>query len=872
MTYEEFALLPRSQKITLAVIKAKQRLKNFTFVSGSIWTRVMPYYVTSVTGAIYSFNAATSTLTITSAVNPNTLEIVAEYSFFFADSPVNQDVEYQARLIDIGALKLELDTENTGIAIESDSSIKLENTDGYFDQIYDTLIWENQLCELYSWSPLIPWTDKRLIYRGYINTKAFNEKVVTFTLKDTFVKLRENIPFTGTRLIYGKAKNLDCISLDPVGEGYTLSGLFTGRDDRDLLTGVVSGSATGNTITGTGTTFTTQLTVGDKIRVIDGLTEYSYTVNTITNNTSLVISGTISASFSGAIGRNANKENNIITSTSVEADFFTEIAPGDELTINAVKYSVASIEAYNSLTINEQVKDAFTDLVATNLPSRNYRAYNRTWEVSGHLLASYSTSIFTVISQRVFTVEDAGHIIAGDIIEITSNYYTVDRVSGNMIFLNQNALTTLTATNTVTKPAIQRVNAAGIDMVAGRDFTELNDVGYCRIVLDQYAELNVATEQVAGTSLVFTYNSQTVTSLSSTLDLTNVFAPRDFICLKNGSTTWYEISQVSQTGLVLVTKYMGSSYAGPVYFKKPEYLGDDSLVLVDCMGKKTSDGTWVNTASEAVKDVCNLLGFTNYNLDSFAKSKLDADYTISLAYPKSIGGKMPITRDAILEINKSVFGSLFSDSDFNIAYSVLNADRDESPVAIKDDDIISFTTTTKNQIIETVNATYRTELGTGLAQSYSFSNSNIPGISTTLALELCLYDAADAEIVTQRYAFFRSNSQTIVNIKGKLNLISKSLNDRVYLSLDRLFKRFGSSGNIKVGLINMISKDSSTVDIQVNDLGNIFSRVGAIAPNTANDYDTATELEKSLYCYICDNNTETPDVNNDESLGSNLIG
>ena len=875
MNYTEFAALPRSQKVTLAVIKAKQRLKNFEDQGGDTWTRTMPFYVSNVIGAAYSYDPITSTLTLTSIANPNTLNIIAEYSFFFSDFPVNHDVEYQPRLTDIGALKLELDTENTGIALESDSSIKLENTDGYFDEIFDTLTWENQKCEFYSWSPLIPWSERRLIYRGYINTKAFSDKVVTFTIKDTFFRLREKIPFTGSRLIYGKAKNVDCSALDTVGQGFALAGTLSGRNDRDLLSGVVSGTATSNTITGVGTFFTTQLAVSDKIRVIDGLVEYTYTISAIGSNTSLTISGTISTTFSGATGRNAAVSNNIII--GVGTSFLDGVSPGDKIKVLDIEYTVGSVDTDLQLTTSEQVKEAFISETATNLPEINYRMKNRHWNVSGHVLADCFTSIATVYSQRVFSVIDRQHIETGDTVEINGNIYTISRVSGNLITINQTALVAITAGNEVRKMAVQKVTIAGVEFVPDRDYVEGNIDYECSISFNEMAEFNVATEVVSGVSFTFTVGSRIVTSLSSSLDLTGIYAPRDWIKPFSGSvSTWYEILEVKQLSLVLRETYSEvRNYTGPALYKKPAYIGDDSIVLVDCMGKRATTvngGEWLGTASDAVKDICTYLGIDDIDQAGFAQAKIDCPYCLSFVYPESLSGAMPIARDMISEINKSVFGSLHANNNFEISYSILNADRDEVFEMITDSDIYSFTTTSKNQIIKTVNATFRKEAGAGSALSYTFSNENISGINTEIEINLGLYNQSDAETTTQRFAFLRSGTQTIVNIKGPLSLAGKALNSRVYLRLDRLFKRFGSSGKIKIGLVNLVSKDSSQTEISVNDLGNIFNRVGSIAPNDSVDFATATDEEKSIYAYIVDNDNETPNALSDEALGANLIG
>ncbi len=70
------------------------------------------------------------------------------------------------------------------------------------------------------------------------------------------------------------------------------------------IAGTISASATSNTITGAGTTFTTQLAVGKTIEVVDDLgVLQTYTIATIINNTSLTIVGTTVNSLTGCFAR-----------------------------------------------------------------------------------------------------------------------------------------------------------------------------------------------------------------------------------------------------------------------------------------------------------------------------------------------------------------------------------------------------------------------------------------------------------------------------------------------------------------------------------------------------------------------------------------
>lgn len=74
------------------------------------------------------------------------------------------------------------------------------------------------------------------------------------------------------------------------------------------LTGTVSKTSAGNTLTGSSTSFTTELAVGDAIFVPDATYGDHAVVTAIASNTSLTINGTWSATASGQTARFANEE------------------------------------------------------------------------------------------------------------------------------------------------------------------------------------------------------------------------------------------------------------------------------------------------------------------------------------------------------------------------------------------------------------------------------------------------------------------------------------------------------------------------------------------------------------------------------------
>jgi hypothetical protein len=919
MSYADFAKKTRSKKIILAHLEAREKLKLFNVYSGSIYSKSVNYFVTEVkVNGTYLTEASSNALTagqfyyspdegllyvrLTDNSDPKLNSVYVTYKFFFSNIPVNlphsittgETVHYDSRIKSIGNLKLELDFEQTGIALETNSSITLENNDGYFDNIFDPLIWENGTVRFWSWSDDLPTSEAKLIYRGIVSDKTFSPSQVSFNLKDELSKLRQPLNWgrfssldgeldnsvinTPKRVILGRVDKIRTVGVDKTLEGYPVTGTITGSADTNLLSGTVSGSATTNTINGLGTSFTTQITAGQRIRIITPLTEYSYTVNTVVNNTQLTISGTISVTFSGAQARNADVENNVVSGTGTS--FLSQLSPGDtlNLTVNstAYEYKIRSISSNTALLLDDEITATFTSVNATNLPAIPYRAKNRLWHIAGHKLREYSVNITAIDNATNIRVNNINDIEQGDFVTILGSSYLVLRVSGNLITLNQATSPTPIVGDTVTKIPVQQVFVGNTQYVINRDFTISNTTTDAVLTFNSLAEYNVAKTNNPNLSFTFTSGSRNVTTSSTTVDLTTLIKPRDWIKAKIiTAPDWYEVLSVDTSSLTLRTSAV-ASYTGAIQFKSPDYINDDSLVTVSCLGLDT--GSWVRYPAQAVNWMLTSAGLTDINSSSFTQAEADCNFTLSLYYPRSIGQEIPALRDMITDINKSVFGSLYLDNSFNYTYKILNADKPEDLEAIKDEDIVNFSVATKSNIINSLILKYGPYVDLD-AQSETFntilrdSNFVNEAVETKQRLEVTsyLYYEDEATIIAERWIFFRSLTQSVVTLSAKLNLALKTLNDALLLDLSRLYKRFGSSSKRKIGIINSISKTGDTTSVQINDLGNVFTRVPAIAPDTAADYSVGSE-DLDRYGYVLDNDTETPDTTSEDELGTILIG
>ena len=152
----------------------------------------------------------------------------------------------------------------------------------------------------------------------------------------------------------------------------------------------------------------------------------------------------------------------------------------------------------------------------------------------------------------------------------------------------------------------------------------------------------------------------------------------------------------------------------------------------------------------------------------------------------------------------------------------------------------------------------------------AFVDENI-GIKNTIEKTCYLFNPSDAETIAQRIAFYYSLSQSILTLKAKANFFTSSVNDRVYIDLDRLYARYGGKSAMKIGVISGVKKSAYNSEITMNDLGNIFNRCPSIAPNDTDSFTNSSDDEKIKFGYILDPDTLIPG-NDEEDLGSGLIG
>jgi len=273
----------------------------------------------------------------------------------------------------------------------------------------------------------------------------------------------------------------------------------------------------------------------------------------------------------------------------------------------------------------------------------------------------------------------------------------------------------------------------------------------------------------------------------------------------------------------------------------------------------------------------NDCGFSFVNEESFNQAVGDCDFVTSIFLPES--SSSPQVREVITKINESCFGSLYGNSSSEICYSILNSNKPDDDVIIKDDDIISFSAESSTDIYNNIEVKYRpfTDVNNG-SSTFEVVNYNsgfvdkYVGIDRKLEKTIYLYEDDKAEIIAQRYALFKSLTNTKLTLRGKMLFFLNAVNDKIFINLDRLYKRFGGADKRKMGIITGIKKSQTEVEVVISDMGNIFNRVPSIAPDVANDFLLADNNEKVKWGYIVDDDTLLPSNSAETYSQCNIIG
>lgn len=847
MDYSQFAEKPVSEKVVLAHMGAAQRLLSWALYSGSIYSKATPEFVVGVTEAgtalvqvaslaavnsagKWFFDATAKTLYVrtTGSVDPSNVFLRADYRIFLSTAPVDlpfdlsagTEVEYLPIIQGTAQFGYEIDLEQFGVALEGQGEIALENTDGYWDSRFERYWWENKTIQVYSWSPVLPLSEKRLIYRGLLAAKGFSESTVSFGLRDFIALLNNQIALplmdgtegdvqeavigSAKRRIYGRASGLRCVGIDHVLDGFEMTGTITAVAGDTVLTG--SGTA-----------------------------------------------------------------------------FMDEMTPEDTLFDGENTYKVKSVDSNTQITISSDLETNLTATTFMVRPKIPWRKKNRRWLIAGHALKKIQTTVDTAVQLNRILVDDATDFEIADVILVDGVRAIIRRISGNLLILEQNLPGAPSPGDEVSKYPVQAANQGTRDFVFVRDFTITNGTTAAVLELDDLAEFNTARPLGLTGSVTFTNGSRTVSG-SGSLFLSQVkprdWVRTDLGTWYEVLQVVSDTSLLLRVSFGETTAVSSASERRALDLIDDEAVITVNCYGKTVDG--TEDGVWIKSGPQAVKDLISEAGLADaIDATSFTEAHEEADYTLSLKLPlEYISQEIPSIKDAIDLINQSVMGAVHFNQDFELEYSVLNSKKPPELVALQDDDIIGWSVSSRvDHIIQEMICRYRHEDAERFSgepsQSYQSRVNEIAqrlsDSKATRTLDTYLYREEDAQIIAQRYALYAESASSRITIQAKLNLSTRPLAGKVYLNLDRLFYRLGSQNSRrKIGMVVSVKKDGMDTVLEVEDISGLWNKVANIADDSSLEFDAASDDERARNGYLTDDNGIVTTF--DWTYRTNLIG
>lgn len=875
-TFAQFAASPQSEKIGLVTVEAAKRLVGWVNHSGNVW-KITSFSDKSISQVIQEINDERTSLSSAAAIpssagtyyhdrdnsvlyaqlfgnqDPTDEEVFTGVivKFFFSNVSIKVPHDLSTGyLVDWVPLYKPISESHIGVdninqfgnAIEGAGSIGFINDKDFWQPIFDKYVFENQNIAVYLYNRDLAITEAKLLFKGKIEKKSYSSTSITFSTKDLLKALKnafdlpymkdaqyqrtldmvtlaaripQSLNYAFQRSIYGYVSGFRPTNIDQLLDGYPVPGTVTATNNSEFLE--LDGVTPPN-ITRLSSLFTSLISVGDKIFFEDDETEYS-------------------------------------------VDYMYSMSV---LVINPV-YQGTTGSSKNIYVVPQGKQNGLM---------------NRTFQISNHPLCRKSTNISAVIVDSLrFDVDSVEGFVVGDAIEIGDEQRIIESISGtNTVQVTEQFDSSLSVDQYVYKSSVKNVRMNDIPLVFYQDYSYNENQG--QLFLNENFEFNHGVSKSITGSLLFA----TVTTLvvgTSTL-FTSEIEVGDF--LSPNGTDWYLVRRVIDDTNIWVNTYpIANSSASGCYVKKVSYYQEGSDVITCDVVGRTADGDLPNDVPlyrgpEIVKDILERAGITNINETSFTEAVDDSGHFLGLAIPDTFSStKSPILRDVISKINKSVFGLLLQNSSFDFAYSIIQPHANGTLTALRESDIISLGITSDGKnITKRINLSYAPKeydhASKAAAKSLYQHDSDyvkiLQDIDTILEFDTYLINESSARIFAQRLSFLLELSTSIVKIKTKLQGSLLSVNDPILLTHDNIYERIGSSINGKIGLIRSIKKTISDTEIEIDDLGNSFSRCAKITENDAQDFSSADDIELLTNGYITENDGS---ISAPGTIGTNLI-
>ena len=225
-TFNKLISIANTQKIFLAEIEPSHFIENWTLYSGSIYYNDLKTIFRNNKGGIDVQNVyedgsilseATSIAGVTagkwfykdgilyvraSSGDIYSKTIVANYKFYFTDvgekgdstGVIFNDCFYEPRILAIPEISQKKTDFFWGISIITDGSLSLDNRDGYFDNMYEKLAWDNKPITIYAGGENLPYSEYQKMFSGIISDKNLSVSMFDFAFIDRKSEWETNIP------------------------------------------------------------------------------------------------------------------------------------------------------------------------------------------------------------------------------------------------------------------------------------------------------------------------------------------------------------------------------------------------------------------------------------------------------------------------------------------------------------------------------------------------------------------------------------------------------------------------------------------------------------------------------------------------------
>jgi len=846
MTYNNFKNQAASEKLTLAILQASKRLMAWSLHSGSVYklTNFDIFPIVNISDSNIEYTEVSSLAAITTSTyfndrdnkilylktsasdNPNSRFISLTYKLFFSNIPITlphdlntgDEVYFEPMIKATSTFGVEIDTYNqTSDAIEGSGSLTLHNDNDFWVKNYDKLIFENKECLIYSHNRDLEPTEAKLLFKGFVEKRSYSKESISFNLKDLMSQLKNavklnNIEDLGLRhatdlakakqrMVIGRVFGHRPTNLDEVNNGY-------------LLSGTVSIGITSKNVIGSGTSFVSKLSPGDKL-VLGGK---QYTITEVTDNTSLKVS----QSYSGA----------------------------------------SSLVAVPLLVIPEDSK----------------RYINRKWLVAGHPTRQPITYVEQGSSVSRLNLNSTKDIYDGDTIYIgeygSGQTAVVSSVAGSRVVnLNSSLLYTPPNDTPVFKPSIQNVRINDKLLTYDRDYTYNATTGI--LTLDYLAEYNVSDLQKMSTSLVFnsdfTVTGKNLDSLLKPGDFIGGVGHSEMFEIasieSDTSLTLRTTATYNHNGPGLVKKFI---------FKSGDVLTCDILGrTVDGTASGELIDIAPKAIKALLKDMGLE---TEINNTSFSNANDLCPHPIGLVIPQKYNDKNSATyRDVFNKINQSVLSSLVQDNGFKFSYLVLSPFKDVQTLRLDEADILNLSVESRaDKVVKNCIVKYKQKEYDYLTKNNSVEYSTKTSDLVTYivksekekTVETILINESDASAISSRLSFMLENATTNIKVTTKLQAIELEVGSIVEISHRKIYQRNSSTNSRKLAMVESIKKNGSLVDIELVDLSGAFNRCGVICLSEQ-DWANSDDLTRLYSGYFTD---QYGLIDNDiNSFGLNLI-